>query len=166
MASEAPTPLPARPSDAEREQLARARRRHSLEGRISLDTFSECVARAYAADSEAELAELSTDLPAGPLRRALAAAASRLSALVAELESAWREPRTARLPLPTARRPLMVVGRARECDCVLADATVSRRHAEIEWRDGSWLLIDLGPGTARASTGCGWLARRGSGRVT
>jgi hypothetical protein len=38
-----------------------------------------------------------------------------------------------------------VVGRSRECDVVLADSNVSRRHAEIrpDGRDG-WVLTDLG----------------------
>ncbi len=38
-----------------------------------------------------------------------------------------------------------VVGRSRECDVVLADANVSRRHAEIRpAAAGSWTIADLG----------------------
>ena len=38
-----------------------------------------------------------------------------------------------------------VIGRSRECDIVLADSNVSRRHAELrpDGRDG-WTLTDLG----------------------
>ena len=37
-----------------------------------------------------------------------------------------------------------VLGRSRECDVVLADANVSRRHCEVV-RDGdSWFAVDLG----------------------
>jgi hypothetical protein len=39
-----------------------------------------------------------------------------------------------------------VVGRSRDCDIVLADANVSRRHAEIRWDQnaGEWTIADLG----------------------
>jgi hypothetical protein len=37
-----------------------------------------------------------------------------------------------------------VIGRSRECDVVLADPNVSRRHAEIGMKDGSWMVRDLG----------------------
>ena len=38
----------------------------------------------------------------------------------------------------------MVVGRDAEAGIVLADASVSARHATIERRQGAWLVIDLG----------------------
>jgi hypothetical protein len=37
-----------------------------------------------------------------------------------------------------------VVGRSRDCDIVLADPNVSRRHAEIGMRGGAWAVRDLG----------------------
>lgn len=37
-----------------------------------------------------------------------------------------------------------VLGRSRECDVMLADPNISRRHAEIRPRGGSWVLSDLG----------------------
>ena len=37
-----------------------------------------------------------------------------------------------------------VLGRSRECDIVLDDAGVSRRHAEIRPTEDGWMLIDLG----------------------
>jgi len=37
-----------------------------------------------------------------------------------------------------------VVGRGSECDIVLHDNQVSRRHAEITYRDGSYWIKDLG----------------------
>jgi hypothetical protein len=40
--------------------------------------------------------------------------------------------------------PGAVLGRSRECDIVLADAGVSRRHAEIRPTEEDWLLVDLG----------------------
>jgi Protein of unknown function (DUF3662)/FHA domain len=36
------------------------------------------------------------------------------------------------------------VGRGRQCDIVLNDPNVSRQHAEIRPRGGSWVLTDLG----------------------
>lgn len=36
------------------------------------------------------------------------------------------------------------VGRSRQCDIVVDDANVSRRHAELRPRGGSWVLTDLG----------------------
>jgi hypothetical protein len=38
----------------------------------------------------------------------------------------------------------VTIGRSRQCDIVLADPNVSRRHAEIRPRGGSWVLTDLG----------------------
>jgi hypothetical protein len=38
----------------------------------------------------------------------------------------------------------VTVGRSRSCDIVLDDPNVSRRHAEIRPRGGSWVLVDLG----------------------
>jgi pSer/pThr/pTyr-binding forkhead associated (FHA) protein len=38
-----------------------------------------------------------------------------------------------------------LVGRSRECDIVLADANVSRRHAEVRpGAAGTWTIADLG----------------------
>jgi Protein of unknown function (DUF3662)/FHA domain len=38
----------------------------------------------------------------------------------------------------------VTLGRSRECDVVLSDPNVSRQHAEIRPRGGSWVLNDLG----------------------
>jgi pSer/pThr/pTyr-binding forkhead associated (FHA) protein len=38
----------------------------------------------------------------------------------------------------------VTLGRSRQCDVVLGDPNVSRRHAEIRPRGGSWVLNDLG----------------------
>lgn len=36
------------------------------------------------------------------------------------------------------------IGRSRQCDVVLSDPNVSRQHAELRPRGGSWVLSDLG----------------------
>ncbi|HEX2127951.1 MAG TPA: DUF3662 and FHA domain-containing protein [Solirubrobacterales bacterium] len=41
--------------------------------------------------------------------------------------------------------PVAVLGRSRECDCVLNDPNVSRRHAELRRNStGDWQIVDLG----------------------
>jgi len=37
-----------------------------------------------------------------------------------------------------------VIGRSRECDVVLSDQNVSRRHAEVRPSGGKWTVKDLG----------------------
>jgi hypothetical protein len=38
----------------------------------------------------------------------------------------------------------LVLGRSRDCDVVLDDPNVSRRHAELRREAGSWVIVDLG----------------------
>jgi hypothetical protein len=38
----------------------------------------------------------------------------------------------------------VLLGRSRECDIVLADPNVSRKHAEVRRDDGGWAVVDLG----------------------
>jgi hypothetical protein len=41
--------------------------------------------------------------------------------------------------------PTAVIGRSKECDCVVRDPNVSRRHAELRRSDnGDWQIVDLG----------------------
>jgi pSer/pThr/pTyr-binding forkhead associated (FHA) protein len=41
--------------------------------------------------------------------------------------------------------PVSVLGRSRDCDCVLADLNVSRRHAELRrGANGDWQVVNLG----------------------
>lgn len=37
----------------------------------------------------------------------------------------------------------LLIGRHPECDLVVSDASVSRRHAQLRFRDGRWVLRDL-----------------------
>jgi Protein of unknown function (DUF3662)/FHA domain len=46
-----------------------------------------------------------------------------------------------RLPVPPRGATL---GRSRDCDIVLEDSSISRRHAEIRPQDGGWTVADLG----------------------
>jgi hypothetical protein len=38
----------------------------------------------------------------------------------------------------------LVIGRHPDCDIVLSSPAVSRRHAQLSFRDGAWVLRDLG----------------------
>jgi len=38
----------------------------------------------------------------------------------------------------------MTLGRSRDCDIIVDDANISRRHAELRARGGSWRIVDLG----------------------
>ena len=58
MSTDAHTPVPMRPSEAERERVVRLLRDRSVEGRISTDTFAARVELALGAKSSAELTEL------------------------------------------------------------------------------------------------------------
>jgi hypothetical protein len=72
-----PGPSPGlRASDADRERVAEALRRHHLDGRLDTDELQERLGRCYAARTGAELAALLADLPAEE-ERPRAAHASR-----------------------------------------------------------------------------------------
>jgi len=73
-------------------------------------------------------------------------AAERLSE---PLEERARSRESSALLLVAGKRMVVgpggaAIGRSRECDVVLDDDNVSRRHAEIRPRGGSWVLSDLG----------------------
>jgi adenylate cyclase len=46
-------------------------------------------------------------------------------------------------PIPL-QQPRLIVGRDNRCDIVLRFAFVSSRHCELAWKDGYWVVHDLG----------------------
>ncbi len=153
VALDTPRSVRQRPSAGERELVIRRLRAGREVERLSLDTFSARVEEAFVATSRAQLEELVADLPGrSAFVRALSAAVRCVSRLTALLEDAWREPRTLQLALPVGS--IVTLGRSRECDCVLTDPTVSRRHASVRYRDGGWWLRDLGSFNGTYINGC------------
>jgi len=121
-----------RPSHDTREQTVARLREGYVAGRIGTDTFAHRIDDALHSASHGELRGLTADLPAQ--------GRTRLARLRARL-------RRRGLGLPEAGELLkahLVLGRSSTCELVLADDTVSRRHAELRIEDGCWLLRDLG----------------------
>jgi hypothetical protein len=122
--------------------VAQVLREGSADGRLSIDTFSERIERLLGARSRAELDSLVADVrPSGRVRRGLARSVAWWSALAADVTAAWQRPRVPVLALPERS---VTLGRSRECDCVLAEPSVSRRHAELRREGTRWVLRDLG----------------------
>jgi hypothetical protein len=143
--ADAPTPIPGRASDADRRRIARLLQERSTQGRLSRDTFAARVERALTARSLAELDELVADVrEPGPLRRAVLAVVGWLSALSTDVQSAWQTGRMPVLALPAQATRPTTIGRFPDCDCVLDDPSVSRRHAELRRHGERWLLRDVG----------------------
>ena len=123
-----------RPSEQSRGRTVSALKRGYSVGSLDTDTFSERVECALRTNSEGELRGLAADLPATWWRAAL----ERGRAVVGLRRSAsLLDP----AQLVSGR---IVIGRSSGCDLVVADDTVSRRHAALELTEGAWRLRDLG----------------------
>ena len=116
-----------RPSHDTREETVAQLRRGYVAGRIGTDTFAWRLDRALEGGSHEQLRGLTSDLPAPP------------RTLLARLRD-----RFAPRALPQLVGAHLVIGRSSACEIVLGDDTVSRRHAELRYEDGRWLLRDLG----------------------
>jgi hypothetical protein len=115
-----------RPSDDTRERTVKRLRRGYVAGRLDTDTFSRRVDAALRAGHGDELTGLTSDLPrlrVEPRR--------------------WLRRRSAGL-LESAAGGRLLLGRSPSCQLVFADDTVSRRHAELCFAEGRWMLRDLG----------------------
>lgn len=144
MADSEPKPAP-RASDAERDDVLRALRDGSVEGRLSHETFVRRVDVALRARGSNDLAALVSDLSAAGRRtRLLPHAVAWWSVFTAQLHTAWRTGRLPRLVLPRENRKVFTIGRAADCDLVLPDLTVSGHHAELRRAGDEWILVDLG----------------------
>jgi len=136
------------PSDRSRERTLARLRDGYAGGILGTETFDDRVDVALRARTEDELAGLTLDLPAAaPWRQRLGR----------ELRG-WLRPEPGPGPEP-APPPLpaggllavaelgtgeLTLGRSSRSHIVLADRTVSRRHAALRRREGRWYLVDLG----------------------
>jgi hypothetical protein len=79
----------------------------------------------------------------GRLSRWLVAKVSAVSAFRQRIRAAWLTPQLPRLMLPGPTLHPLRIGRGSDCDLPLVDESISRRHAELTYRDGAWILRDL-----------------------
>lgn len=87
--------------------------------------------------------------PAVPAEHGRTMVYSTAERLRAPVEDVPGVPATRALLLAEGRRHVVpptgaAIGRSRECEVTLADANVSRRHAEVRPTGGSWTVADLG----------------------
>ena len=123
--------------------MALVLRRARLDERLSVETFSTRLELLYAARTRAELDRLLSDVPEPTVvGRILLSVVVWVSRWSNEIWIAWRVPRTPRMILP--RRDGVVIGRSPTSDFVVADDTVSARHAVLNYADGGWGLRDVG----------------------
>jgi pSer/pThr/pTyr-binding forkhead associated (FHA) protein len=87
----------------------------------------------------------------------LAAARHAWRALTASLRDTTGFGRSSAAPLllvlDRAEGERLILGRDPMCDVVVTDPTVSRRHAQLTFRDGVWVLQDLGSRNGTAVNG-------------
>src|SRR3954453_8483574 len=114
-----------RGSDQGRERTVAVLRERALDGCLTLDTFAGRVDAAYRAKTVEELDVLVADLPHEDGWRA---AMWRALARLRGREEPWSSPAVeieVRLP---ASADAVTVGRSHDCDVVVGEETVSRRH--------------------------------------
>ena len=142
-----------RASDDSRERVVGLLRRRFSEGYLSTETFEARAGLASATRDDRDLDALVGDLP--PQRR-LAAALRRLAAAL-RFEGEARPLLVAEPPrgaVPSA----LVIGRDPDCDLVVSDPTVSRRHAELRRVADHWVLADLD--SSNGTRVNGWRVKR------
>lgn len=133
----------ARLSASDRERAALALRRACVAERLSTATFVDRIDAVYAARTRAELDDVLSDVQEpGLVRRLVLDAIAWASRFSLDAARAWRMPRTPRMILPL--RTKLVIGRSPGVDFVVADRTVSSRHAVLDYDGERWTLTDAG----------------------
>ena len=122
-----------RASDAEREHAVELLRRHSAEGRLTLEEFAGRIERAYSATTRAELEELTRDLPAadGEATRRPSRREKRASRWIVSILGG------------TNRRGRWRLGRNTNVVCVMGGAEVDLRHVELEDIDSTLTVVTV-----------------------
>jgi hypothetical protein len=128
MTSETPA---LRASDQEREQTVELLRRHSVDGRLTLEEFAGRMERAYDAKTRDELVELTRDLPDAP---------------GAPLPAAQRPPKKVSrwivsVMSGTEKRGRWRLGKETNVVCVMGGAELDLRNAVLEDMDSTITVV-------------------------
>jgi hypothetical protein len=131
-----------RPSDRERDRALEILREGAGTGRLSQDTFVRRMNFVLGAQSRGELRNATHDLPAREPR-----VIEWFRELVSKIPhvSLTTRPRASLpgLALPPAGSPTIRIGRGPGATLRIADASVSRRHAELRHVGEGWMVRDL-----------------------
>ncbi|MFD9570397.1 FHA domain-containing protein [Streptomyces sp. NPDC059982] len=136
-------------SDSERDQALGQLREGAALGKLSHDTFLRRMELALVARRAEDLAVLTADLDAragteSPWTHRLFGWVGRASAVSAGVRRAWQAERLPRLLFPHPDAGPLRIGRDPGNGLRLSHETVSRAHAELSMRHGTWILRDLG----------------------
>jgi hypothetical protein len=118
-----------RASDAEREHAVELLRRHSVDGRLTLEEFVGRIERAYDAKTRDELEQLTRDLPE--------AAATVVPARRTKSPSRW----IVSVLGGTEKRGRWRLGRETNVVCVMGGAELDLRNAELEDLDSTITVV-------------------------
>jgi hypothetical protein len=130
-----------------RREIARTLNAAYANGLLSEDTFLHRVDQLLAAtviDPARLVGDLNLRSPRSAwLSRAASAMTRRIDRITRAADpSPPPPPRLLALDWTGARTQLLI-GRHLDCDVVLSDIATSRRHAQLRFRDGHWILQDL-----------------------
>lgn len=118
------------------------------DGLLSEETFAHRLDRVFAdrvIDPRALIGDLSLRTAPSRWHERLCGAAAAALGTVRLTGSEPPEPSAVLLALDwNGGKSELVVGRSRACDVVLSSEAVSRRHAQLFFRDGNWVIRDLG----------------------
>jgi DNA-binding Lrp family transcriptional regulator len=128
-------------------QIARTLNVAYADGLLSEDTFLRRVdelLKAGLVDPDGLVGDLNLRTPRGAWLANATRAIGRVAARVTSLSAPRPSCPPALLALDwSGARSEILIGRHYDCDVVLADLAVSRRHARLVFRDEKWILQDL-----------------------
>ena len=130
---------------AYRHRLARTLNAAYAEGLLSEHTLAHRLDILFASaliDPAGLVGDLTRRGPRRGVGRHLVAAVTRLVRRGAQSTVAATPPNLLALDWSGAREELLI-GRHPSCDVIVPAGTVSRRHAQLRFRDGGWILQDL-----------------------
>jgi hypothetical protein len=131
---------------ASRKQIARTLNAAYGDGLLSQETFAsrlDQVLRARLIDPAGLIGDLSFRGPGG-WRMRVAAAVTAVTRTVAAGSGSQPPDSGMLLALDwSGAQAELIVGRHHDCDVVLSNPSVSRRHARLVFRDGNWIIQDL-----------------------